>query len=424
MLSRLNFIKYIAPILILAFAVFMVFLLVGTKPDAKQKKVLELAWNVSAQTAQLNSHQPIIRLYGQLISRSSIEISSAIDAQVEKRWIENGESVKKGDRLISFDKTRYQLAYDQRLAEFKEIEFLIEDESNRNKTDRELLKQERELLKIAQGGVKRAQTLEKSDMVSGSQIDDASKLLLAQQIAITQRESAIRNHPTRLSQLKQKLQQAKSRLALAKDDLSRTEIRSPVNGYINNVAVNISEQVSRGKIIISLFDSDQQEIRALLPEAHILPLQQALAKNHLLEGFAQTENYQQAIQLDRVSGNITHGVAGTYAYFTLSKDKDYFLIGQTLDVTLKLPAAENTIALPHDALYGTNRIFKITDDHLQRLEIEWLGETLTDNNKTKILIRSPQINPGDLLLTSKFANATHGLKVHVNKADIPKAFGI
>jgi len=262
--------------------------------------------------------------------------------------------------------------------------------------------------------VQRAQALEQSEMASDSQMDDAVKSSLTQQISITQRASSIRNHPTRLSQLKSKLAQAKTRLALAKQDFDFTEIRSPVNGYIHNVSVNLGEQVSRGNIIISLFDSEQREIRALLPEKYSYLLQQALSDNDVLTGFAATENHQKTVKLDRVSGNIDHGLAGSYVYFTLTEPSEVFLIGQTLDITLNLPAVENSIALPHDALYGTDSIYKIVDDHLQRLEIDWLGETLLTSDQTKILIRSDDINSNDLLLTSKFANAAHGLKVNIS----------
>ncbi len=406
--------KYLISFLILAVAIAIVMALIGTKPVAKQNQVEELAWNVTAQKAELYAHKPIIRLYGQLISRSPIEISSAIEAQVEKRWVENGEYVVKDQILLTFDPTKYQLVYKQRKAETEEIEFLIKDEFNRYKTDKELLQKEKKLLQIAENAVRRAQTLEKSEMASDSQMDDALKSSLTQQIAITQRESSIRNHPTRFSQLKSKLAQAKTRLALAKQDFDFTEIRSPVNGYIHNVSVNLGEQVSRGKIIISLFDNEQREIRALLPEKYSYLLQKALSEKDDLIGFAETENYQKAIRLDRISGNIDRGLAGNYVYFKLSEPSDVFLIGQTLDITLNLPAVENSIALPHDALYGTDSIYKIVDNHLQRLEIDWLGETLINEKQTQILIRSPNIAAEDLLLTSKFANASHGLKVNIS----------
>jgi len=409
-----SLIKYSIPILILSIAIVIVMALVRSKPVATQKQVEELAWNVTAQKAEFSAHKPIIRLYGQLISRSPIEISSAIEAQVEKRWVENGEYVNKDQVLLTFDPTKYQLVHEQRKAETEEIEFQIKDEINRYETDKELLQKEKKLLQIAENAVRRAQTLEKSEMASDSQMDDALKSSLTQQIAITQRASAIRNHSTRLSQLKSKLAQAKTRLALAKQDFDFTEIRSPVNGYIHNVSVNLGEQVSRGKVIISLFDSEQREIRALLPEKYSYLLQKALSEKEDLIGFAETENYQKSIKLDRVSGNIDRGLAGSYVYFKLSEPGDVFLTGQTLDITLNLPAVENSIALPHDALYGTDSIYKIVDDHLQRLEIDWLGETLIDKRNARILIRSPDIGVEDLLLTSKFANAAHGLKVNIS----------
>jgi hypothetical protein len=84
-----------------------------------------------------------------------------------------------------------------------------------------------------------------------------------------------------------------------------------------------------------------------------------------------------------------------------------------LSVSVELVPEPSVVVLPTDALYGGNLIYRITSDNtLEAVTVERLGQR-PGENKTEILVRSPEIHNGDLILVSRLPAAVTGLKVEV-----------
>ena len=81
-----------------------------------------------------------------------------------------------------------------------------------------------------------------------------------------------------------------------------------------------------------------------------------------------------------------------------------------------LSPVENAIALPYEAVYGSNNVFKITSNQLQRIEIERFGQ-ITSDQETYIVAVSDQLNDGDFILTTQLVNANDGLAVQISNQD-------
>ena len=405
-------IRFLVPFSIIALSIILSFLLFKTKPASEQEIVEEKIWFVNSQIVKKSKLQPVISLIAQSISAEDIEITSAIEADVSQRWINEGDKVKKGHKLLSLDQTTFKLLVTQRKAEQNEIKALIDEEIKRNKTDKALLEKEKSLLAIANNAVTRAQTLEKSEMASSSQLDDAKRSSLSQQIAITQRQAAIENHPIRLMQLKAKLKSVDSRLALAQKDLSHTEILAPVNATVTEITLDQGEHVRKGTRLLKLYNNDRLELKALVPEKYLPSITKAMQNNTKLQGWVNINDEKQAVILERMSGEIQQNSAGSYLYFSINSNTKHYMLGQTFVLELTLPAIDNAFALPSDALYGTDSVFVIQEQRLKRIKVKWLGETRSQKNQNILfLITSNELQDGDTVLISKFANAMHGLKV-------------
>ncbi|MDH5256834.1 MAG: biotin/lipoyl-binding protein, partial [Gammaproteobacteria bacterium] len=173
--------------------------MIKNKPEPVQKDAQERAWAVESVLVKKDNYTPILTLYGQTITESDIQLTSTIEADVIKRHVKLGDSVKEGQILLTLDKSRFEQFKQQRLADLNEIEAMITNEKHQFETDQSLLAQESALLKIAKNSVIRAKTLEKSAMASSSQLDDAKRTELQQKLAITRLKANISNHPTRLA---------------------------------------------------------------------------------------------------------------------------------------------------------------------------------------------------------------------------------
>ena len=402
--------KYIVPILIIIISILFFNFMLKSKPAPVQKSVPERAWSVKSMLIEKASHKPLLKLYGQIITDRDIQLTSAIEADVEKRLVQVGDTVKTGQLLLSLDQSRLKQLKLQRKAELAEIEALIENEIQQFSTDKALLKHEKSLLDIAKNAVERSKTLEKSLMASSSQLDDAKRALIQQRLSITRLEANIANHPTRLAQLKAKKHQAKTRLMLIEDDFSNTKIYSPIDGVVTAVAVDDAEHVRPGAALFTIIDTRQTEIRSLIPQNQYQLLHHSFEKNGVVSAKIILNDTVLNASLKRLPPIINQGQAGSYAFFQVDDPNTSLLIGETVSLYVELEPQINSVAVPEDAIYGTSDVFLVKDQRLKRLTAEWLGETLFNGNKA-ILIRSDVFKNGDELLISKFANAMHGLKV-------------
>jgi hypothetical protein len=78
---------------------------------------------------------------------------------------------------------------------------------------------------------------------------------------------------------------------------------------------------------------------------------------------------------------------------------------------LELPADKNLIAVPGEAIYGSNRLYKLADDRMQMIEFERVGERAYGSGRTQVLARTSQLVVGDKVIVTKLANAADGLLV-------------
>jgi multidrug resistance efflux pump len=67
-------------------------------------------------------------------------------------------------------------------------------------------------------------------------------------------------------------QQAVARLNQARVNLQRTEIRSPVNGYVTNLLVQLGDYATVGTNIISLVDADSYWVDGYFEETNLEPI--------------------------------------------------------------------------------------------------------------------------------------------------------
>ena len=79
---------------------------------------------------------------------------------------------------------------------------------------------------------------------------------------------------------------------------------------------------------------------------------------------------------------------------------------------LALPAADDLIALPHEAVYGADRVYLVdTEKRLRPQYIERVGELRTDDGNSLLLIRAPEVPEGAEIVVTQLPNAIDGLLV-------------
>lgn len=417
--SIINRIKKISlPLAILAAGGAGFLYLKHTKPPNKPIQSVEQAWSVKILSVTPTTLSPILTLYGRVESPRNATLRAPAQSQninvaiVELPALE-GMAVEKGEILIRLDDKDSQLALKQRQADLIELEAQIKLEKQNQAENLAAITHEENLLKLAEKSVQRVRQLKQQKASSQSALDEMQQTVEKQQLTLNNRRTAIKNHPVRLAQLQAKYERAMVARDMVALEIERMSITAPFKGTIAKVSVSIGDRVRSGDALITLYDEDALEVRAQIPSRYQTILLTTLAAQQTLSAEAQVNQQPVHLQLDRVAGQINPDSGGIDGLFRLLVGREHVRLGQFLTLFLSLPAQSNVVALPFEAVYGTNRIYKLADGRMQRVNIERIGEQTTADGTSHILVRSTALHLGDQVIVTQLPNAMDGLKVKV-----------
>lgn len=402
------------PVLILALAIAGAAALIATKPKPKPVAVVERAWLVSTTQAIPARYAPSVTLYGRIESLWSSELTAGVAADVQEVAVVEGDRVEKGAILVHLDDRDERLKLAQREAELKQAGAGISNEITRHKANLEALPREQSLLKLTQGEVSRLQDLVKRKVGAQSALDTARQALEKQAIALSVRQQAVDEHPARLVEVEAARDRAEALRDQALLELERCEVRAPFNGRIARVLVSPGRRARVGDPLLSLYDTDELVVRAQLPNRHLAAIRAAMAAGESLSVRGVIDGVALKADLRSLAGEAVSATGGVDGLFRVSEGGAQISQGRFVHLELFLPARDGLIALPHESIYGTDRVYLLDENSRIRAQIvERLGETRNTDGQTRVLVRAPDLVEGARVVTTQLPNALDGLLVRV-----------
>jgi RND family efflux transporter MFP subunit len=152
-----------------------------------------------------------------------------VAGRIVKLPVADNQLVRKGDLLMVIDPTDYRIAVD-----------------------------------LAEAAVRQAQVNAQNIARQAQRRQQLTELAVTTEEKQTYASNAIAGEAT--------YQQAVARLNQARVNLQRTEIRSPVNGYVTNLLAQLGDYATVGTNIISLVDADSYWIDGYFEETNLEPI--------------------------------------------------------------------------------------------------------------------------------------------------------
>ena len=177
--------------------------------DAKQ---------VEVQTVELKLIKSSILASGTLAYREQVQLRSEVIGQVTQLHVEEADRVKKGDMVITLDPKTYQAQVDQAEARVRIQQIAIE--------------RQRLLIKTLADRFERQKS-----MFAKNLVDEDSYEALESELALSRVD---------LRSLQESLTQARAALDQSEDLLSKTRIRSPIDGVVIQLDLKVGETVIAG----------------------------------------------------------------------------------------------------------------------------------------------------------------------------------
>jgi len=396
-------------IVLIAIAVF-----IGLKQSKPEKPVInkpEKVWRVNTVSLRFQDISPQITLYGRIETPRKATLKSALNADIVKTFVLEGSEVQLGQQLIKLDDVDVQLLLKQRQADLSEVNALITSENERFKRDKSLLEQETQLLTLADNAVVRSKKLEQSRLASQSNLDDALANKQRQVLILKRLQYDITEHPAQVAQLNARKKRAQALLQQAEVNVKRSNITAPFSGRISKLYVAVGDRSRAGDSLLSIYDLNNLEARAQIPGRYISQVRQMMSKDKSLMATATIGNQDLTFKLERLSGEVKLDSGGIDGLFSIVGERSMLALGSFIELKLSLAQQQNVIALPFNALYGLNHIYRINKGYLESVEVERVGEYTNENGITQLLVRGEQLKQNDQVVSTQLPNAITGLRV-------------
>jgi multidrug resistance efflux pump len=407
--------RFLIPMAILAVALVIFFYMSKTKPESKPIEAAEKSWTVNTEQVQPAAWSAMLTLYGKVESLWSSKLTAAINADVIEVLVREGDRVNKGDLLVELDQQDAHLALQQSTADVALARAKIAARKVRHETDLATLPRERKLLQLSADEVARLQGLTKKKVSSQSALDTARQAVERQAINVAKLRQSIDEQVPVMAELESGLARAMALQQKAELELARASIRAPFNARVAQVFASPGNRVRSGDALVEVFDTDALVFRALIPQRYLAVIHRAREDGHELEVSGMLDEQPLRGKLLTLGAQVSQGNGGVEALFEIQGDAAVLQQGRLLQLRLTLPQQAGLIALPHEALYGSNQVYQIDDEsRLRLLQVERVGETTTDNGEGRVLIRAPQLEPGSRVLSTQLPSAMNGLLVKLS----------
>ncbi len=401
------------PLVLLGLAVAGFLLLRATRPVTPPAVAPEPAWRVQVVEVHPGRVAPHLWLYGTVEAPRRIELEAAVAAEVAQVPIQEGQTVVAGATLAVLDDRDLALILSQREAELRDFDAQMASEQARHVVQRDALLRERALRALTERALERALDLHRRKMTSEAALDEARQALERQALAVEMRQLEVSDHPARLAQLQARHARATALRDQARLDQTRATITAPFSGRVTRVRVAPGDRVRVGDPLLELYPVADLELRAQIPFRHLPALRAALAADEPPIATARVDGRPVRAVLERLGGQTDPGRGGLDALFRVTAGEEVLEPGRVLALTLDLPPEDDVVALPFEALYGLNRVYRLEDERLAALAVEWVGERHEAEDRTQVLVRGPELRAGDRIVTTQLPNAVTGLKVTV-----------
>lgn len=263
-----SIVKTALPVLVLAIGIGGYVYLAETRPLPQPGAVESQVWPVAATTVVLADHQPVLRLYGEIVAGREADIRAAVAGEVADvgSGFRDGAAVDEGALLVAVDPFDSLSELAERRAQLDEaVARLVELEARRD-MEAAALEHDREILALVERDVERRESLSARGAVSDQALDDVRRELFTTRQAVSMRESNLAAEEARIAQQRAAIVRLDVAVQRAERDYERTRIVAPFAGLLDDTAAELGQRLSVNEAVARLIDPTRLEVRFQVAE--------------------------------------------------------------------------------------------------------------------------------------------------------------
>lgn len=337
----------------LAGALFLVFVAWLVLRDHSSTLRID-ARTISTGTVARGEFNDYIRISGQVLPITTVQLSPLESGIVERLVVEEGTSVKKGDVLVELSNTSLTLEILNSEAELAEKQNILRNT---------LISMEKEKLTLRQNKAqldfdvaRKRRTYEQNDALYRSQLIAREEWLQAKEeyeLAEKQRELNIERQrqdslyrSVQIEQMEDNLDNMKRNMQLIRERIGNLAVKSPIDGEVGLLDVVLGQSVSTGMKIGQINDLRDYKIEAQIDESYIDRVRAGL------EASFERQDSSYTARLRKVYPEVRNGQFRADFNFTGARPAN-IRSGQTYYLHLQLGQPTEAIIIPRGSFYQT-----------------------------------------------------------------------
>jgi HlyD family secretion protein len=271
-----------------------------------------------------------VRAAGHLQPSNQVRISASVTGDLAKLFVQENQSVKRGDVLAEIDPGSLDAVMSQKQAAVRETAAQASSEQTR--------------LEQAQKSLRGAEGLLKSGLVSAAEL---ARIRGDVRIAHSQYEAAL-----------QRMKQAKGELAEAQLRVGRTRLIAPMEGTVISVEKKEGERVRGSEfsedVLLTIAPLDAMEVEVEVSEHDVTELHEGESAVVVLPALADQEVPGKVAKIATSATIVNRGQPGEVTRFKVRLLLDVLpktvRPGMTGRVTIQANTRENVLAVPFEAV--------------------------------------------------------------------------
>ena len=329
---------------------------VASEPVVRPAKVVEIAYQRRAQT---------LVLAGTVVPRIESTLGFRVAGKVTNRTVDVGTVVNPGDLIAQLDPADYRLAVDNARAALASAEA----DYARARADHE------RYLNLKGTSVFTAQTME-------------------------QRQSLAATAQARV-------EQARSQLATAENNLAYTELRADTAGVITAVQAEVGQVLAQGQGVVRLARTNELEILVGVPEHRLKTVRDA--QNASFELWSD-QGRRFPARLRELSPSADPATRTYPARFTVLEQPEFIGLGMTATLAFERPDAQPVAEVPMSAIFqsGTQPAVWVVDRQSGTVSLRPVTIARWRNESAAI---ADGVKDGELIATAGVHKLEPGQKV-------------
>lgn len=368
----------------------------------------ERVFAVNVEVAVLETVAPVLDVFGEVQSRRSLELRSAIGGRVVylAPSFEEGGAVAEGDLLVRVDQADARAALDRARTDLADAEAEQRDAARALSLARDEVTSAQEQAGLREKAQQRQQDLADRGVGTAAAVESAELAAAAARQAVLSRRLALAQAEARLDQAATRLARSGIAVSDAERTLADTEVFAPFDGILSGVSVVEGRLVSQNEKLAQLVDPNALEVMFRVSTAQYARLIYSSGAVRpapveiFLEGAGSSLSGRGRLSRDSAGGGDLR--TGRLLYARLDQATG-FKPGDFVSLRVREPEVERVARIPATAYGADGAVLVLGDeDRLELLSVELVrrqGDTVLVRGeglagRKVIRSRTPLLGPG------------------------------